>query len=134
MRWIARTLICLAACATGSVPVAAAQADAAMIDCGDSAKAGARLDITCHNPTAEAGTVSVTWVCSTPLDFTRRIVFTEPDHTIAAGSALRFTRDCGPDQVVLTYQAWPVTVAQQQDQNTRLDRIRDKRDREMGRN
>ncbi|MFJ4649936.1 hypothetical protein ACIP5Y_01540 [Nocardia sp. NPDC088792] len=104
----------------------------AEIDCGATHTAGSRLEISCYNPDSEPGSVDVTYVCSTPLDG-RQVVFTEPGNPIGAGAALRLSRDCGPGQVVLTYQVWPLTASQLGDQAARQERIRRQRDQEEGR-
>ncbi|MFI1916953.1 hypothetical protein [Nocardia sp. NPDC020380] len=112
-----------------------ARADAgtlAEIDCGATRTDGSRLEISCYNPDSEPGSVDVTYVCSTPLDG-RQVVFTEPGNPIGAGATLRLSRDCGPGQVVLTYQVWPLTASQRGDQEARQERIRRQRDQEAGR-
>ncbi|MCU1647027.1 MAG: hypothetical protein JWN03_7302 [Nocardia sp.] len=105
----------------------------AQIDCSATHRAGSRLEVSCYNPDSVTGTVDVMYVCSTPLNFDHQIFFNEPGHAIAGGSTLRLTRDCGPEQVMFTYQIWPLTGAQLDDQTARQDQIREQRDRAAGR-
>ncbi|MBL1078941.1 hypothetical protein JK358_31510 [Nocardia sp. 2] len=100
-----------------------------MIDCGDTYTEGSRLEISCHNPDSAPGTVDLMYVCSTPLDFGRRIVFNEPGFTVGAGATLRLTRDCGAEQVVVTHQLWTLTAEQRADNDARIAGIRERRDR-----
>ncbi|NNH70960.1 hypothetical protein HLB23_13995 [Nocardia uniformis] len=130
MKVFAATLLALGLAAA---PAAAQPNVPFMIDCSASHTDDSRLLLSCANPGSLPGTVDLMYVCSTPLDFNRQIIFNEPGHFVAPKSTLRLTRDCGPEQVIITYQAWPLTQDQQDDEQTRLDRIRAERDELAGR-
>ncbi|MFF2551507.1 hypothetical protein ACFVUS_10940 [Nocardia sp. NPDC058058] len=116
-----------------SAPAGAQPETLAQIDCSASHRNGPILEVRCANADSQPGTVDLMYVCSTPLDFDRRIVFNEPGIPIGGGATLRLTRDCGPDQVVFTYQLWALTRGQLDDQAARQDQIRARRDRAAGR-
>ncbi|QLY29521.1 hypothetical protein [Nocardia huaxiensis] len=99
-----------------------------LITCADSYTEESRLEVSCHNRDSGAGTVDLMYVCSTPLDFGRQIVFNEPGFRVGGGSTLRLTRDCGAEQVVISYQLWPLTAEQQADIDGRQAKIREQRD------
>ncbi|MEV6768510.1 hypothetical protein AB0N05_07730 [Nocardia sp. NPDC051030] len=132
--WIVVAGGLLAAGMTASgLAVAEPDSSLAMIDCSDSYRTGQFLEISCYNPDSAAGTVDLFYACSTPLDFDHQVIFNEPGFSIGPGSTLRLHRDCGAEQVVITFQASGLTASQQDDQNTRLDQLREKRDRAAGR-
>ncbi|GAB0101763.1 hypothetical protein JMUB6875_07270 [Nocardia sp. JMUB6875] len=114
-------------------PPASAEPGLASIDCSATHTEGSQLIVDCFNPDLVPGVVDVFYVCSTPLDFNRQIVFDEPGNPIGAGSNLRLVRDCGPEQVVVTRQILAFTQRQQDDQSARQQQIREQRDRAAGR-
>ncbi|WP_067706829.1 hypothetical protein [Nocardia yamanashiensis] len=132
--WLVMTAAALPT-ATGllAAPAAAAPDSAATVDCAGTRTYGSRLEVSCYNPDSAAGVVDVFYVCSTPLDFDRRIVFDEPGNYIAAGSMLILARDCGAQQRVITYQVQGYTEFQRDDMSQRQQQIREKRDRAAGR-
>lgn len=136
MRSTLLTALTGALLALGTVGAGLAGADPgalAQVDCDASYKDGPTLRVSCYNADTEPARVDLMYVCSTPLDFDRRMFFTEPGFPVGPGSTLRLTRDCGPEQVVLSYQVWPLTQGQLRDQSARQDQIREKRDRQAGR-
>ncbi|MFB7716988.1 hypothetical protein [Nocardia sp. NPDC056100] len=110
-----------------------AQPRAAEIDCSASHKNGRILEVSCYNEDSAAGTVDLVYVCTTPLDWDRRIVVNEPGFTVGGGGVLHLIRDCGDGQVVFTYQVTALTQRQFDDQTARQDQIRARRDRAAGR-
>ncbi|WP_067813146.1 hypothetical protein [Nocardia inohanensis] len=131
--WFALSAALLVAGGLLDAPVAAAPGSTATIDCKATRTDGSWLEVSCYNNDSSAGVVDVFYVCSTPLDFDRQIVFDEPGNYIAAGSTLRLSRDCGADQRVVTYQVLGYTEFQQNDLTERQRQIREQRDRAVGR-
>ncbi|WP_327145076.1 hypothetical protein [Nocardia sp. NBC_01327] len=105
----------------------------AQIDCSATHRDGSKLEVSCYNADSVTGTIDLMYVCSTPLDFDHQIFFNEPALAIDGGSTLRLTRDCGPQQVMFTYQVWPLTGTQLDDQTARQNQIREQRDRAANR-